>query len=387
MKRGLAPLVFLAVALSAVPRTLAAGEAAPAFLRADTPRTWSFPRDHGSHPGFGTEWWYFTGIVEDERGRVLGYELTFFRVALRPDAVESVSPWRARDLMLAHFAITDVDGQRFLLAERVQRAAADMAGATEDDLHVWIGDWSVRRTDDGLFRLHAREISDEKGERGLEHPAMAIDLELRIARGPILHGEDGLSIKDSTGREASYYYSIPRLLTSGTMKIANETRVVSGTTWMDQEFFTGDTPREGLGWDWFSARLSDGRDLMLYRVRRPTEPDACFGTLVAADGSSRPIDAEGAVFTPLDHWTSPRSGNRYPIAWRVELPAERAEFAVRGRLAAQEVVAEETVGFAYWEGLSQYEGRWDGMGFTGEGYVELTGYARTPATGRSPDAR
>lgn len=387
MARGFALIVILFAALGVAPGSLTASDPATAFLRADTQRTWSFPADHGSHPGFGTEWWYFTGIVQDERERTLGYELTFFRVALRPDVVKSVSPWRARDLMLAHFAITDVRGQRFLLAERVQRAAAGLAGAKEDDLHVWIGDWSAQRTDDGRFLLRAHETGDEKGERGLEHPAMSLDLELRIARGPVLHGNDGLSIKDVTGREASYYYSIPRMVTSGTMQIGDETRVVNGTTWMDQEFFTGDTPREGLGWDWFSARLSDGRDLMLYRVRRPGEDDARFGTVVSRDGSARPLDTEGLVLTPLDHWTSPRSGNRYPVAWRVELPAERAEFTVRARLESQEVVAEETVGFAYWEGISHYEGRWDGKDFTGQGYVELTGYARTTDPPRSPDAR
>ena len=38
-----------------------------------------FPRDHGAHPEHRTEWWYFTGWLEDPQGKPLGYQITFFR--------------------------------------------------------------------------------------------------------------------------------------------------------------------------------------------------------------------------------------------------------------------------------------------------------------------
>jgi predicted secreted hydrolase len=340
------------------------------FVRAETPRVWSFPRDHGAHPGYATEWWYFTGSVYDTEGFHYGYELTFFRVGLRPDAVASTSAWRASDLVLAHFAVTEVTWERFHVHERIQRAAAGMAGADTTHLHVWVGDWAAEQLDDGRIRVRARE------------GATGIDLELTSTRPPVLHGENGLSWKTDDRMQASHYYSLTRLQTTGTIVVGDHPRRVSGMTWMDQEFFTGDTPREGLGWDWFSARLADGRDLMFFRLRREGMPDSYAGTLVTPDGSARPLDTTGMQVRPGRTWSSPRTNAIYPIEWRVELPAERAELEVRALLPQQEVVAEQTVGFAYWEGISQYTGTWDGTAIEGEGYVELTGYAPTPGSTR-----
>lgn len=353
----------LCVALAA---TAAPGQA-PEFRRAEQPRTWSFPRDHGAHPGFATEWWYFTGSLFDTEGFHFGFELTFFRVGLRPDAVPSSSPWRARDLVLAHFAVTEVTWERFHAFERIQRAAAGMAGADSTRLNVWIGDWSAEQRQDGSIHIRAHEGT------------MGIDLELISTRPVVLHGENGLSWKtherNGPNAQASYYASLTRLQTTGTIVVGDHPRRVSGMAWMDQEFFTGDTPREGLGWDWFSARLADGRDLVLYRVRREGEADSVFGTLVASDGSSRLVDTTHARFVPGTTWTSPGTGAVYPIEWEIELPAERSEISVRALLPEQEVHAHETVGFAYWEGISRFSGSWGGARVEGEGYVELTGYA------------
>lgn len=352
--------------------------AQPEWRVADQPREWDFPRDHGAHPGFQTEWWYFTGSLVDTHDHRFGYELTFFRVGLRPDPVASESPWRASDFVLAHFAVTEVDWERFHLRERVQRAAGGMAGADTTRMHVWIGDWSARHRDDGVFHLRARE------------DGVGIDLELRMVRPPVLHGENGLSYKVSDRSQASYYYSLPRLQTSGVLILDDDPRPVSGVTWMDQEFFSGDTPNEGFSWDWFSARLTDGRDLMFFRVRRGDRVDVPVGTLIERDGTSRPIDTTGAVFTPGRTWTSPYTDAVYPVEWTVSFPAEDAVLRVRALLDQQEVHAEETVGFSYWEGLSEYVGTWGGEEVRGEGYVELTGYdpaSRGSAAAADPTRR
>ena len=38
-----------------------------------------FPRDHGSHPDYRTEWWYATGWVTDTAGNAYGIQVSFFR--------------------------------------------------------------------------------------------------------------------------------------------------------------------------------------------------------------------------------------------------------------------------------------------------------------------
>ncbi len=359
MKRRFWPL--LAWAISAWVSPLWAQ--APQFEIASTPRSWSFPRDHASHPDYSTEWWYFTGSVFDTHSRRYGYELTFFRVGLRPDLPEG-SEWRARDLIVAHLTFTEVEWERFHQAERMQRAAAGLAQARSDRLELWIGDWSVTYQAGGTFRLKA------------SHEDFGLDLELRPTRPPILHGDQGLSWKDADRTMASHYLSQPRMQTTGGITLGGLRRPVSGSTWMDHEFFTGPTPREGLGWDWFSVRLSDGRDLMVYRVRQDGRESAVFGTVVEPDGQSRPLVTEGLRLTPTRWWSSPRTRIRYPIEWTIDVPAEELRLSVHPTLDEQEVDARRTVGFRYWEGLCDYDIRWKGQDLIGEGYVELTGYDR-----------
>ena len=370
----------LLMILLLLPSLASAQRDANGFRLAEGPWDWDFPRDHGAHPEFGTEWWYYTGSLVDTNDHRFGYELTFFRVGLRPDHVASPSPWRAKDLILADFAVTEVDWERFHLRERSQRAAAGMAGADSTRFDVWVGDWRAHQRDDGVFVLRARE------------DGLGIDLELRALRPPVLHGDEGLSYKVSDRSQASYYYSLPRLQTSGTLTIDGDPRPVSGMTWMDQEFFSGETPREGFSWDWFSARFADGRDLMFFRVRRGDRTDVPKGTVVEPDGTVRPLDTTGATFEPGRTWTSPWTEATYPVTWTVTFPAEDARLVVTALLDEQEVHAEETVGFSYWEGLSRYEGTFGGEAVLGEGYVELTGYdpvsrARAAARTEDPSSR
>jgi len=355
MHRGLLLLVLLCVTC------LGPAEAQDnAFQRVGDPWNWSFPRDHGSHPQFQTEWWYFTGALQTDDAREFGYELTFFRFALRDRLPAQASPWRARDLILAHFAITDVTRKRFHLSEGLQRGAAGLAGAATDSLHVWLENWKVTQEGD-VLQLQA----------GDEHRAR-LTLEPRSA--PVLHGDQGVSWKSADQSHASYYYSIPRMRTRGTLVVDGQKLEVSGTTWMDHEFFTGDTPIQGVGWDWFSCRLDDGRSLMLYLLRYPDGSRFRSGTLMLADGSSRALAVEGMTLEPLRTWTSPETQVTYPVAWRVVLPQESLDLQVEARLDDQEVHATQTVGFAYWEGLSRYTGTFGTDAVRGEGYVELTGY-------------
>jgi predicted secreted hydrolase len=290
-----------------------------------------------------------------------------------------VSPWRARDLILAHAAITDVEGRWFLVDHRASRAAQGWAGADTSRMNVWLEDW---RISDGA--AHGRDGAIPEVDAGfmLKVPdssttgRFGLDLRLGSRRPPVLHGAAGLSPTDGRPEpHASWYLSLPRLESQGTLTVDGERFQVSGFTWMDHEFFSGGLSEGQVGWDWFSARLQDGRDLMLYRMRRHDgSTDYLAGTIVSADGASwRAVDPRGATFQPMARWTSPAGGASYPIAWRVRLPAERLELETRTPLPAQELRT-EGVTFNYWEGLVDYEGTWGGEQVRGEGYLEMTGY-------------
>src|ERR1051325_10946261 len=120
-------------------------------LGVDTPyrqalpgHAYSFPRDYFQHPEFHTEWWYYTGNVRTRGGRRYGFELVFFRQAQRRGPSENLSAWRIDDLYLAHLALTDIDGKRFLDEERLNRAGPGVAGASFGRRRIWNGNWSAQ---------------------------------------------------------------------------------------------------------------------------------------------------------------------------------------------------------------------------------------------------
>lgn len=347
----------------------AMGGGAEGYLRAVEPRPFSFPTDHGPHPGFRTEWWYFTGNLSGPEGEAYGFHLTFFRSALRPPAARSEgdSAWRADDLYMAHFALADERGGRFRHAERFARAAIGLAGAESAPLRVWLEDWSAAAEPDagpeGIppLRLRAREGS------------LALDLRLERGKPPVLQGDRGLSQKGPEPGNASHYYSLTRLPARGTLALDGREIAVTGSAWMDREWSTSALGEEVAGWDWFALQLDDGRDLMLYRLRREdgTADPWSKGSLVAADGSARTLTAEEFVLAPLATWTSPATGAAYPVRWRIALPAEGLELTVAPRLEAQEM----QVAVRYWEGAVTVRGRDPSGPVAGHGFLEMTGYA------------
>ena len=340
------------------------GKAGAGFARAAAPLRFTFPADHGPHPGFRTEWWYFTGNLKTAQGRSFGYQLTFFRVALKPGHVARSSRWGANEVFMAHFAVTDVAGKRFHYAERFSRAALGLAGAGGDPLAVRLEDWSALET---AAEPWSMQLAARDGD-------VAVDFRLRAITPLVLNGERGLSRKGREPGNASYYYSLPRLETAGTIHIGTETFSVAGLSWLDREWSTSALETGQVGWDWFALQLDDGRDLMFYQLRRSdgTADPFSSGTLVAADGSSRHLAGEEVQLASDDWWTSPASGSRYPSRWRLRIPAAGLDLEIVPRLADQELLAS----VRYWEGAVVVKGIAAGSP-GGSGYLEMTGYGAT----------
>lgn len=344
----------------------------PGYARADEPREFSFPADHGPHPAFRNEWWYVTGNLDSRRGERFGFELTLFRFALAPEgalapaAGDEPSAWRTRQVHVAHFAITDVPGGEFHAAERYARGALGLAGATAEPFRVWVEDWWLKEFPSGdparetLWLLHAAT------------EAAGITLTLEPLKPPVLNGVDGLSRKSAEPGNASYYYSIPRLSTRGTLRVGDQVHDVTGLSWLDREWGSSALSPGQQGWDWFALQLSDGSDLMFYRIRMNdgTADPMSAGTWIPARGDSVPLAREDVVLEARDQWESPHGG-RYPVAWRIEVPELGLELEVEPVMDAQELVT----GVRYWEGAVDVTGRRKDAAITGRGYVELTGYA------------
>jgi predicted secreted hydrolase len=366
-----------------------AGPDASGFARVTAPRAFVLPRDHGPHFEHQTEWWYFTGNVAAADGRRFGFQLTFFRRGLTPGPPPEGEGLRSNQVYFAHLAVTDVSRGRHVAAERFARGAGGLAGASGEPFSVWLEDWKAESAsaDGSRVRLAARDA-----ETGL-----LVDLEVAATKPLVAHGDRGLSPKSDEPGNASHYVGYTRMtargrigaLASGEAAADPPVVDVSGEAWFDHEWSTSALGPGAVGWDWFSLQLDDGRDLMLFRIRREdgsVEP-VSGGTLVERDGRTRRLRRDDAEIEVLDRWTSPQSGGRYPSQWRVRVPSARLDLLVEPWLEDQEM----RTSFLYWEGAVRVSAVSRGLvaevGLVhdgrpaptpaGRGFVELTGYARS----------
>jgi predicted secreted hydrolase len=330
------------------------------FEKANQPRAFSFPADHGAHPTFRTEWWYFTGNLQTDDGSRFGYELTFFRRGLSPQAVKRSSAWSSNEIYMAHFAVTDGKGRQFYNYQRFSRAGDDLAGATVDPLaKIWLEDWSARQLDTSHWQLSASDGN------------VKIALDLTDLTGAILQGDQGLSRKSKDN--ASYYYSLPRMQSNGKMTIDGQEFQVDGLSWMDHEFSTSALAPDQVGWDWYAIQLDDRTEVMLYILRKADGSIDLYsgGSLIGPDGKATTLALSDFQLKSTGSWVSPHNQAKYPSGWALSLPSKGIELTITPLIQDQEL----NLSLVYWEGAVDVRGTVGGKSVAGHGYVELTGYA------------
>ena len=333
---------------------------------------WSFPADHWSHPSFRTEWWYLTGIVRDtaDSARRFGYQFTFFRVGLSADSLPYRSAWATPGLIMGHASISDLGSGHHVFSEILFRPNGLLGGfgASGDPLIAWS---RAPYGTDGRWTLSWNGSAFDVAIRDDAH-GIAFAFTTTPAKPLVLQGPDGYSRKGEGPTAASLYYSFTRLRTTGTLTVGGEEIPIVGESWMDKEFGSNQLAPDQVGWDWFSLRLDDGRDVMLYLLRSEDGDSYGRGTVVAPDGTPTYLDRAAWTVTVTRRWRSERTGAEYPSRWRLASPELSLDVDVVPLLAAQENVTALVPGLFYWEGAVEVRAR-DGSR-VGEGYVELTGY-------------
>jgi predicted secreted hydrolase len=295
------------------------------------PRPLVFPRDHGAHPDFRTEWWYVTGWLEGS----LGFQITFFRA--RPEEQSpNPSTFAPRQILFAHAALADPKRGRLLHDQAAARAGHSLAEAETERTGVWIDDWSLS--------LEGRQYKARIAAREFD-----FDFTFFVSDGPVLQGENGFSRKGHRPHEASYYYSQPQLNVVGRV----DGRKVTGTAWLDHEWSSAYLAPEAAGWDWTGINFFDGRSMMAFQMR--------------AKAGGIHYAPPGVSFKPLRTWKSPRTGVEYPVSMQVN------DLRLEPLMDDQELDARASVGTVYWEGAVR---AFAGKDEIGRGYLELTGYGK-----------
>ena len=341
---------------------------------------YSFPHDHFNHPGFATEWWYYTGNLQASGGRWFGFELTFFRQAVSRDPAQHTA-WDVRDIYLAHLALSDLGGARFYYTERTQRAGPGLAGVDETAGRIWNGNWRVQ----WVPVLDPLQRSDTDQQIGAISSDFEIHFTLHSEKPPVIHGENGVSRKAPEPGRASHYISLTRLNTRGRIVLHGQSIEVSGLSWMDHEFFTGQLSSGQTGWDWLSLQLDDRSELMLFHLRRKDGSIDPFsaGTYVDAQGRTTHLRESDFVLQPSGQtWKSATTGATYPIRWKIAVPRLGISLDAQTPLASQELVAASKLVPSYWEGAITFSGSRGAQPLAGCGYLEMTGYDRPVTLGR-----
>jgi predicted secreted hydrolase len=317
-----------------------------------------FPRDHGAHPRYRTEWWYITGWVRTAEGIDLGVQVTFFRS--RPGVQEdNLSKFAPKQLLFAHAALADARIGKLLHDQRAAREGFGRAFARSGDTEVRIDDWVLARNAQGYrARIRAREFEFDLGF---------------APTAPILpQGAGGYSRKGPRPEQASYYYSRPHLSVQGEIVLGGRRLPVSGEAWLDHEWSSEYLAKEAAGWDWTGINLSGGGALMAFRIRGKDGGTVwAGGTLRDSRGASIAFSPAEIAFEPLRQWPSPRTGAQYPVAMRVR--AGWLEVELQPLMDDQELDSRASTGAVYWEGAVTAMRNAEVIG---RGYLELTGYFR-----------
>jgi predicted secreted hydrolase len=321
--------------------------------------TVTLPADLYYRKEYRIQWWYFTGHLFDGKGREFGYEATFFAVGVQKKKYRS--KFGVDTVYLAHLAVTDVQEKRYYHFSTADAGAYGFAGADEKRLHVWVDKDLVEGTPK---KMHVRAAAEDVG----------LDLVLAPAKPAVLNGERGYSRKsEASPLIASRYFSFTDLETEGTVKLGSSVFPVSGKSWFDRELSSRRLSKDEAGWDWFALQLEDGREIMLYEIRKKDGSLGAYssGTLVSRDGGYRRLSKKDFTVKVLDHYTSGHTGARYPSKWEIIIPSEDMKLDVTPFVRDQEFTAANAMGDSYWEGACGIEGSaW------GRAYVEMTGYQK-----------
>ena len=358
--RILVALLGLTIALAGcgVPGTIATGGSLPPIpptAQATPLPPVHFPQDEAPHRDL-TEWWYYTGHLEgqDASGQVhqYGFEYVIFQT------LRGQFP----PIYAAHVAISDITRGQFHYDQRLleEPDAIIPDGTSSNGFHLAVGDWTMQGLN-GHDQLAATTQD------------YAISLDLHASKPPVLHGDNGLITLGLVG--FSYYYSRTRMPLTGTINNHGVTVQVSGLAWMDHQWGNFLTLNGG-GWDWYSLQLADQSEIMMYFIRDPSGAIAAtYATYVAPDSTVSVLTPGDFTSRALSTWTSPVTHAVYPSGWQVTIASLKLMLTLTPELRDQELVTTQSTGVAYWEGAVNIQGQQNGVPISGQGYVELTGYA------------
>jgi predicted secreted hydrolase len=312
-------------------------------IAAEDAKIINLPADEAPHQT-PMEWWYYTGVLNGQNGEIYGFEYVIFQAF-----AFGVTGY------MTHYAITDLQKGTFAL-DSDQHVGA-LPASTQPGFDLKIGNWTMSGHA-GKDKLYA------------DMPGYAIDLSLSATKPVVFQYGTGAMTVGSAN--PFYYYSYTRMDVSGTITVDDEAKTVTGEAWMDHQW--GDVGTDYAGWDWYSLRLDDNTEVMLFVVRKDGKDGFVGGTFIDEKGASMELKAEDFTITSTGTWKSPRTEATYPLGWTISIPSLALEATVDPLVQDQEFYHSILGSPIYWEGLCSITASRNGSPVGGDAYVELTSY-------------
>ncbi len=334
---------------TSTPTATPTSTAIPSSTAVHTPRPISLPADEASHTD-PVEWWYYSGIMQDEGGNDYGFHFVIFQVT---------NPETGDAGYMSHASVFDVEEG---LREQSVRFGVGAQPQPTAGFDFSIADWTLSG-DDGTHSFAA--TTDTFG----------FNLTVETTKPAVLHNKTGY-LEALNGW--TYYYSWTGMDLRGTLTVNGQELDVTGEAWMDHQW--GDFVVSGYpsGWQWFAVSMDNNYELMVAEARESDGQVITYSTLVEPSGATTHIDGEDITIEVLDTWTSPHTGGEYPAGWRITIPAHEISMTLTPLMADQEFTLAFPPNTIYWEGLTATDITFSGEPVDGSAYVELVGYAPPP---------
>lgn len=303
----------------------------------------TLPADEGPHAD-PVEWWYVTAQGKGHDGREYALMCALFKAGV----------FGLTDVYFAHWFVSDVGKQKFTPHYRV----------------FWRGMDELRFDAHGFLVSSGKTFRMSKTQGTIVFEVPQFKLEMKPSKPVMLVGGTGhVDMVTST----TSYYSLPRLKAKGRIGTGKRAIDFNGTAWMDHQWSPVTFNNEHV-WTWFSFQLDDGTDVMCFECGRKKK--TLMANVSWPDG--RQSVSRKLVLAPLAKpWTSPESGARYPLDWKISIPDLKIELLAQPKIRDQEMIHGP---FRYWEGPLQANGTVRGKDVKGHGFLEINGVP----SGRSP---
>ena len=235
----------------------------------------------------GSEWWYCTGYLQDQAGRMFSFQFTLAKVLVY-----------GLKLHLLMTALSDFETGKHFYSQQAIFFGRNLT-ITADQIGV-----------DGKAHI---KFGERKLALGITSAEYSLQLDMAALKPPVWHCDNGvLCMGLDDPKQTTYYWSYTNLAASGKLVLEGQEFQVSGKSWFDKQGGTYNIINRWTHWEWFSLRFFDDEEVMLFSFPQDAYQD---GTFIDREGSYQRLN--NFEITPLGFTEADEK--KFSFGWKVLL--------------------------------------------------------------------